>query len=98
MRERQSQRTKSRAEVFTPSWLCNQMNNDIDAEWFGSRDVFNSEEGRSWIPNLESVAFPKKKGRGWQAYVGQPQARDNLRRGAVRLLPLRHRYGTSAPP
>ncbi|WP_346685982.1 Eco57I restriction-modification methylase domain-containing protein [Enteroscipio rubneri] len=72
-RERQSQRTKSRAEVFTPSWLCNQMNNDIDAEWFGSRDVFNSEEGRSWIPNLESVAFPKKKGRGWQAYVGSPR-------------------------
>lgn len=27
--EKQSQRTKSRAEVFTPSWLCNQMNNDL---------------------------------------------------------------------
>ena len=41
--EKQSQRTKSRAEVFTPSWLCNQMNNDIDEVWFGRRDVFNVE-------------------------------------------------------
>lgn len=41
--EKQSQRTKSRAEVFTPSWLCNQMNNDLDEAWFGRRDVFNTE-------------------------------------------------------
>ncbi len=33
--EQQSLRTKSRAEVFTPSWLCNQMNNDLDEVWFG---------------------------------------------------------------
>ncbi len=34
--ERQSQRTKSRAEVFTPSWLCNQMNNDTVEKITGS--------------------------------------------------------------
>lgn len=28
--ERRNQRIKSHAEVFTPSWLCNQMNNDVD--------------------------------------------------------------------
>ena len=72
--ERQSQRTKSRAEVFTPSWLCNQMNNDIDAVWFGRRDAFNTETvgddgARGWTAVPEPVTFPKAKGHGWHAYV-----------------------------
>lgn len=76
--ERQSQRTKSRAEVFTPSWLCNQMNNDLDEAWFGRRDVFNTEANaedgvKSWVPTVEPVAFPKSKGHGWRAYVEAPK-------------------------
>ena len=76
-RERQSQRTKSRAEVFTPSWLCNQMNNDLDEVWFGRRDVFNTEavadDGiKTWKTADEPIAFPKSKGRGWRAYVEAP--------------------------
>ena len=72
--EKQSQRTKSRAEVFTPSWLCNQMNNDLDEAWFGRRDVFNTEAvaddgAKTWTATAEPVAFPKSKGRGWHAYV-----------------------------
>lgn len=76
--ERQSQRTKSRAEVFTPSWLCNQMNNDLDEAWFGRRDVFNTEavadDGvKTWMATAEPVTFPKSKGRGWHAYVEAPR-------------------------
>ncbi len=71
--EHQSQRTRTRAEVFTPSWLCNRMNNDIDAAWFGVRDVFNAEDGNAWHINPELIAFPKKKGYGWQAYVESPR-------------------------
>ncbi|MGO5413938.1 Eco57I restriction-modification methylase domain-containing protein [Slackia isoflavoniconvertens] len=67
--ERQSQRTKSRAEVFTPSWLCNQMNNDIDSVWFGRRDVFSTEEAGTWRSNPGTIEFPKGKGLGWHAYV-----------------------------
>lgn len=67
--ERQSQRTKSRAEVFTPSWLCNQMNNDIDEQWFGRRDVFNVEGDETWTAATDPVQFPKKKGHGWHSYV-----------------------------
>ena len=74
--ERQNQRTKSRAEVFTPSWLCNQMNNDIDESWFGRRDIFNNEGAdatddgtRTWESSSDPVPFPKTKGHGWQAYV-----------------------------
>lgn len=76
--EKQSQRTKSRAEVFTPSWLCNQMNNDLDEAWFGRRDVFNTEAvaddgAKTWTATAEPVAFPRSKGRGWHAYVEAPR-------------------------
>lgn len=71
--ERQSQRTKSRAEVFTPSWLCNQMNNDLDAVWFGRRGVFTSEGSHGWTPNPKPVTFPKTRGRGLQAYIESPR-------------------------
>ena len=76
--ERQSQRTKSRAEVFTPSWLCNQMNNDLDEVWFGRRDVFNIEETaedgtKTWAATAEPIAFPKTKGHGWHVYVEAPR-------------------------
>lgn len=40
--EDQQQRTKSKAEVFTPSWIVNKMNNHLDEEWFGRTDVFNN--------------------------------------------------------
>lgn len=70
--ERQSSRTKSRAEVFTPSWLCNQMNNDLDEAWFGRRDVFTIEGPQSWETSVGPVCFPKTRGRGWHAYVESP--------------------------
>ena len=67
--EKQSQRTKSRAEVFTPSWLCNQMNNDLDEQWFGKRDIFNTENEKGWEARLEAVEFPSGSKRGWHAYI-----------------------------
>ena len=76
--EKQSQRTKSRAEVFTPSWLCNQMNNYLDEAWFDRRDVFNTEAvaddgAKTWTATAEPAVFPKSKGRGWHAYVEAPR-------------------------
>ena len=76
--EQQSLRTKSRAEVFTPSWLCNQMNNDLDEVWFGRRDVFNTEAiadggAKTWAATNEPISFPKTKGHGWHAYVEAPR-------------------------
>lgn len=67
--ERQSLRTKSRAEVFTPSWLVNKMNNYLDADWFGRTGTFNAEVECGWETNPDSVKFPKTRGRGWHAYV-----------------------------
>ncbi len=71
--EHQSKRTKSRAEVFTPSWLCNQMNNDIDAAWFGVRDVFNIEDNQTWHIAQEPIIFPQKRGYGWRVYIESPR-------------------------
>lgn len=42
----QRERTRGKAEVMTPSWLVNEMNNFADAEWFGYQDVFNTEIGQ----------------------------------------------------
>ena len=46
-KEQQQERTKAKAEVFTPSWICNKMNNHCDEEWFGRKNVFNTEQEHS---------------------------------------------------
>ena len=57
-KEEQINRTKDKAEVFTPSWVCNIQNNLIDEAWFGRKDVFNpSQRLGVQLPNL--LFFPK---------------------------------------
>lgn len=65
--EAQSDRTKSFAEVFTPSWICNQMNNYADESWFERKDVFNIEQEQSWTPTEGKIEFPDDK--PWPEYV-----------------------------
>lgn len=66
--EAQAQRTRKKAEVFTPAWLCNRMNNYCDDDWFGRSGVFNTEnDDRTWTVSEEAITFPKKK--KWQHYV-----------------------------
>lgn len=68
-KESQARRTKTHAEVFTPSWLCNLMLNHLDDDWFERGEVFTKVEGHSWVTNHDKVEFPKRKDRGWRAYV-----------------------------
>ena len=63
----QTERTRKRAEVFTPAWIVNQMNNHCDAEWFGHLDVFNKQDEQSWEINTEPILFPE--GKDWKQYV-----------------------------
>lgn len=65
----QSLRSKDKAEVFTPSWVCNKQNNLVDNAWFGRENVFNVETDRGWRTNTETIIFPEIKGRTWQDYV-----------------------------
>ncbi|NLM05204.1 MAG: restriction endonuclease subunit M [Clostridiales bacterium] len=67
--EKQNNRTREKAEVFTPSWICNAQNNLIDEQWFGRKDVFNIQKGKLWIPIEEKIKFPNIKGRSWKDYV-----------------------------
>ena len=64
----QEQRIKKRAEVFTPSWICNEQNNQVDEAWFGRPNVFNTPNGTSWITTIEKIVFDDKK-KSWKAYV-----------------------------
>jgi hypothetical protein len=65
--DEQLARQRKKAEVFTPSWIVNKMNNHCDAEWFGRENVFNTEVGTGWITTLEPIVFEGKK--TWKQYV-----------------------------
>lgn len=74
--EVQTRRTKDKAEVFTPSWVCNAQNNLIDEQWFRRKNVFNTEIEENgvhtWIPTPGKIEFPDNRKRGnrtWRAYV-----------------------------
>ena len=71
-REEQSQRAKDKAEVFTPSWICNAQNNLIDEAWFGRPNVFNHPDPNNaqlWINSDDKIEFPTKTGKTWKEYV-----------------------------
>lgn len=67
----QQARVRDKAEVFTPSWICNAQNNLVDNAWFSRENVFNTEcfeEGiHSWAVTEEKIQFPK--GKTWKSYV-----------------------------
>ena len=60
--EQQSARTRRRAEVYTPLWVCRTMCDNLDAVWFRRKDGFNRVD-----PETGRVRFPKN--RTWTAYV-----------------------------
>lgn len=65
--EEQLARTRKKAEVFTPSWIVNKMNNHCDEEWFGRPNIFNIEDGTDWVTNSSPIIFEGK--RTWKAYI-----------------------------
>lgn len=71
-KEEQTQRAKKKAEVFTPSWICNAQNNLIDEAWFGRKEgLFNSpdpDDPHKWINNEEPISF-EGTGKDWKDYV-----------------------------
>lgn len=72
-KEQQQSRTKARAEVYTPSWVCNLMNNYLDSDWFGREGVFNTENpDHTWTVTEGNIEFPESTGKRfkkWQRYV-----------------------------
>lgn len=73
-------RVEKRAEVFTPSWICNKQNNLVDAAWFNWKkghsspfnkelEKFNQESEFGWntTSGRQRIKFPK--GKTWLDYV-----------------------------
>ena len=65
--EAQLNRTRKKAEVFTPGWIVNEMNNYLDQEWFQRKNVFNIEKGETWEAVREKINFPE--GKNWKKYI-----------------------------
>lgn len=73
----QQQRTRKKGEVFSPAWVCNKMNNALDADWFRglgageSAGQFTVELPQGWQTVETPVQFPAYKGRtpAWVQYV-----------------------------
>ena len=63
----QLERTRKKAEVFTPTWLCNMMNNSCDRDWFERKTVFNIEKEQKWSTVSKNISFPE--GKDWKSYV-----------------------------
>ena len=59
--EEQRKRVEKRAEVFTPSWICNKQNNLVDAAWFNvkSKRVIGYVRGKDVVKNAADVKCDK---------------------------------------
>ena len=69
-KDEQRKRVVGKAEVFTPSWICNAMNNLMDAAWFGRKtSPFTIEGNKSWRATQKPVVFPKKLKKTWLDFV-----------------------------
>lgn len=65
----QVNRTRNKAEVFTPAWICNAQNNLIDEAWFERKNVFNTMHGEMWNTATTTIVFPAVKEKSWKVYV-----------------------------
>ena len=66
-KKEQNKRIKDKAEVFTPSWICNIQNNSLNESWFERKNVFNKEIDETWEVNKDKITYPE--GKTWQDYV-----------------------------
>lgn len=65
----QKLRIKDKAEVFTPSWICNEMNNYLCDEWFNTKNVFNIPNDKTWKIKKKKIVFKNEKDKTWQDFV-----------------------------
>jgi len=59
-KEEQQKRIRGKAEVFTPSWICNKQNNLVDNAWFRRENVFNVETDCGWKTIYDKIEFPEE--------------------------------------
>jgi hypothetical protein len=69
----QFHRIRDKAEVFTPSWICNKQNNLIDNAWFGRSNIFNIEDDNGWSVTTVPIPFATEGEKTWRNYVLAPR-------------------------
>lgn len=99
--EEQVLRTRKKAEVFTPAWVCCLMINALDEDWFGRPDVFGQLNGQEWVPQDGEIELPKR--RRWQTYVDSrileitcgeaPYIVSRYDMGTGEIIPIKDRIG-----
>ena len=89
--EHQTNRTRDKAEVFTPSWICNAQNNLVDEQWFGRKDVFNIQKEMSWKATADKEAGKAGDSNFSEFFEELLYGHQMLRRGSLSGKPLRHR-------
>jgi hypothetical protein len=74
VRSTQDSRAKSHGEIFTPAWLCNQMNNGVDENFLAkdsagfNREIKNEDTRKNtWKTSKHKVVF--KEGIDWVRYI-----------------------------
>lgn len=89
----QELRTRKKAEVFTPAWICNKMNGYCDSDLFGREDVFNRADIHSWFADWNPVEFPEDK--DWKSYIDS--RRLEITCGEAPYLVSRYNAATGEP-
>ena len=71
-KEEQQKRTKEKAEVFTPSWVCNIQNNYVDEQRWNGKNPFNEVdyENKTWKTNNEAISFVGTN-KIWKDYINE---------------------------
>lgn len=64
----QRKRSRDMGEVFTPSWICNEMLNRMDEEYFHKSNVFNIQSKTNWKSKKKKINFLSMNLK-WEDYV-----------------------------
>ena len=72
-KEEKKTRTQNMAEIFTPTWVCNEQCNAFDESLTGVTNLFNTptfvDNKHDWIPRAGKIPLPEEV--TWQEYISQ---------------------------
>lgn len=93
----QKRRVKEKAEVFTPSWICNLQNNLVDDDLIG-KNSFNvtTKDERNWTPNKDKVDFSNYNG-DWLDYIQERRIEMTAGEGPYLMSPYDTTTGDEIP-
>lgn len=97
-KEAQKKRSKEKAEVFTPSWVCSLQNNLIDDEvvYPGAFNITDPSNQKLWIPSKEKIDFSKSS-MSWIEYIADKRLEATAGEGPYLMSPYDTTTGEDIP-